>query len=123
MGGIDAQTPLGLEVMQHVEGVVDFGVGEDMVRVTLSTVQAPGASYGVEVLHPGQDQVQLVSVLGSEVAPGGLVLKECVGDGQLVEIAQLEKPLTVLVHLANTMVSNGGLAMRRGQCPPVHWSS
>ncbi len=65
-----------------------------MLRVALSAVQAPSAAYGVEVLPPGQDQVQLVSVLGSGVAPGdlvlGLVLKECVGDGQLVEAAQLE---------------------------------
>ena len=68
----------------------------------------PGAAYGVEV-PPDQDQVQLVPVLGSGVAPGDLVLdlvlKECVGDGQLVEGAQLEEPLTILVHLANTVVS------------------
>ena len=29
-------------------------------------------------------------------------------DGQLVEGAQLEEPLTVPVHLANTVVSEGG---------------
>ncbi len=37
-----------------------------------------------------------------------LVLKECVGDGQLVEWAQLEEALTIFVHLANTVVSEGG---------------
>ena len=50
-------------------------------------------------------------VLGSGVAPGDLVLdlvlKECVGDGQLVEGAQLKEPLAVLVHLANAVVSEG----------------
>ncbi len=83
-----------------------------MVCVTLSTGQAPSAVYGVEVLPPGQDQVQLVPVLESGVAPGDLlldlVLKECVGDGQLVEGAPLEEPLTILIHLANTAVSEGG---------------
>ena len=82
-----------------------------MVCFTLSAVQAHGGAYGVEVL-PGQDQVQLVPVLGSGVAPGDLVLdlvlKECVGDGQLVEGAQLKEPLTVLVHLANAVASEGG---------------
>ncbi len=37
-----------------------------------------------------------------------LVLKECVGDGQLVEAAQLKESLTILVHLANTVLSEGG---------------
>ncbi len=83
-----------------------------MVRVTLSAMQAPGAAYDVEVLPPGQDQVQLVPVLGSEVAPGDLVLdlvlKECIGDGQFVEGAQLEEPLTILIRLHNTTVSEVG---------------
>ena len=38
----------------------------------------------------------------------GLVLKECIGVSQFVEGAQLEEPLTILVHLANTVVSDGG---------------
>ncbi len=88
---------------------------EGMVCFTLSAVQAHGGAYGVEVL-PGQDQVQLVPVLGSGVVPAGapeelvldIVLKECVGDGQLVEGAQLKEPLTVLVHLANAVASEGG---------------
>ncbi len=55
-------------------GEVDLGADEGMVRVTLSAVQASGVAYGVEVIPPGQDQVQLVPVLGSGVAPGDLVL-------------------------------------------------
>ncbi len=112
MAGFDVRMPLGLGVMQLAGGEVDLGADEGMVHVTLSVMQAPGAVYGVEVLPPGQDQVQLVPVLGSGVAPGDLVLdlvlKECVGDGQLVEGAQLKEPLTVLVHLANAVVSEGG---------------
>ncbi len=85
--------PLGLGVMQLVGGEVDLGADKGMVCVTLSAVQAPGAAYDVEVLPPGQDRVQLVPVLGSRVAPGDLVLhlvrKECVGDDQLVEGAQI----------------------------------
>ncbi len=85
---------------------------EGMIRVTLSAVQAPSDAYGVEFLPPGQDQVQLVPVLRSGVASGDLVLdlvlKECVGDGQLVERAQLKESLTILVHLANTVLSEGG---------------
>ncbi len=110
--------PLGLGVMQLTGGEVDLDADEGMVCVTLSAVQAPGVAYGVEVLPPGQDQVQLVPVLGSGVAPGNLVLvlvlKECVGDGQLVEGAELKEPLTILVHLANAVLSEGD------RCPPVH---
>ncbi len=114
MAGVDARMPLGLGVMQLAGGEDDLCSDEGMVRVTLSAVQAPGAAYGVEVLTPGQDQVQVVPVLGSGVVPGDLVLelvlKECVAVGQLVEGAQIKEPLTVLVHLANAWVSEGGRA-------------
>ncbi len=71
---------------------VDLGTDKGMVCVTLSAVQAPDAAYGVEV-PPDQDQVQLVPVHESGMAPGdfvlNLVLRECVSDGQLVEGAHL----------------------------------
>ena len=89
-----------------------------MVHVTLSDVQAPGAAYSVRVLPPGQDQVQLVPVLGSDVAPGdlvlGLVLKECVDDGQLVEGAQLELSLLAMVS------GGGGGVHATWAAPTVH---
>ncbi len=114
--------PIGLVVMQLAGGEVDLGTDEGMVYVALSAVEAPGAAY---VLPPGQDQVQLVPVLGFGVAPVdivlGLVLKECVGDDQLVEGAQAEAPLTVFIHLVNTCSGvRRTSAMHRGQSPPMH---
>ena len=103
---IDAWTSLGLGMVQLAGDEVDFGTYEDVVRVALCAVVAPGVAEAVEVLPSSEDKGQLVPMLRSWVAPRDLVpsliLEESVGDGQLVERAQLQKSLPVLVHLADS---------------------
>ena len=82
----EAMNALGLETR--------LAVDQGVVRVAVGTVVGASDEHVVEQGPPGDDEVQLVPVLGSGVSPGHSVLRfsgeEGVGDAQTMESAEFK---------------------------------
>ena len=72
----------------RLEGEGHFAADESVVGVAVSTWHDASVLYVIYVAPSGNDVVQQVPMLGSQVLPGGFVpvflLEHRVGDGQLI---------------------------------------
>ncbi len=83
-----------------------------VVSVAVCTVVASSEEDTVKSSLPGDDLVQLVPVFGSWVPLRDSVLwfgvEEGIGDAKTVVGAQFQQPLSVVVHLSHTKVTETG---------------